>query len=350
VVRFPALAGFACILAGAVFMVKLDPIDDVQFMAVGDIMLSRNVAARMRGAGDPLLPFRNLSALLDSTDFNFGNLESPVVPPSGTESQWDGVIGGRSLVFGAPNRSVQALERYNFRVVALANNHALDQGEAGLSQTLGRLSANRIQATGAGGNLEEAWQPRIVEVKRRKIGFLAASYASLNYGTDERNDYVARIEDLDRLRSGVRALRLQASYIVVAMHAGDEYTSEPRAAQVQFARAAIDAGADVVIGSHPHWLQPVERYRGGLIFYSLGNFVFDLDSSPETREGAAVRFSIGPGDALNAEVFPIEIENSCCPRLARADEIPQALRRMRLMSRQIRVMRPRRSALFLMAE
>jgi poly-gamma-glutamate synthesis protein (capsule biosynthesis protein) len=303
----------------------------------------------MRDAGDPLLPFLNVSALLDGSDLVFGNLESPFAPPEEegnagetldeSNTGWDGIIGGKSLVFAAPNKSVQALSRFNFRLVAMANNHALDQGEAGITHTIRRLSASNIQVAGAGGNLEEAWQARIVELKGRKIGFLAVSYASYNYGTDERNEYVARIEDLDLLRSRVRALKSQADYIVVCMHAGEEYTGKPGPAQIQFAHAAIDAGVNLVVGSHPHWLQPFERYKRGLIFYSLGNFIFDLDSSPATREGAAVRLFIGANDLVEVQAIPIEIENSCCPRLARPDEVPRALRRMGLTSTHVPLLR-----------
>jgi poly-gamma-glutamate synthesis protein (capsule biosynthesis protein) len=157
----------------------------------------------------------------------------------------------------------------------------------------------------------------------------------LNYGTDERNEYVARIEDLDRLRSQVRALNGQADFVVVAMHAGNEYTSEPTEAQVNFAHAAIDAGAGLVVGSHPHWLQRYERYRGGLIFYSLGNFVFDLDSSPDVQVGAAVKVYIAANNVVWAEVIPVEIENGCCPRPARGDEIRRTLERMGLRSARI---------------
>jgi poly-gamma-glutamate synthesis protein (capsule biosynthesis protein) len=338
-------AAVCVVLACAGFLAAVEPPRPATIIAVGDIMLSRNVALRMRDAGDPLLPFRGVSALLSSSDLNFGNLESPLAPtdkasasphPDGTASEtWDGTIGGTSLVFAAPNASVRALSRYNFRMLAMANNHALDQGEDGLAHTLEQLSASNIQVAGAGGDLEEAWRPRIVELRGRKIGFLAASYASLNYGTDERNEYVARIEDLTRLRSEVSALKPRVDCVIVAMHAGTEYTAEPCPAQIQFAHAAVDAGANIVVGSHPHWIQPFERYNGGLIFYSLGNFIFDLDGSKATREGVAVKFSIGGAGVISAQVYPVEIENSCCPRPARPDEVPAALRRMRLGSRRI---------------
>ena len=338
------------ILTVAAFLVAVEPPGIVCLVVVGDIMLSRNVAARMQEADDPELPFRNVSALLDGADLGFGNLESPLAPWSedaitdgksnADEPGWDGVIGGKSLIFAAPNKTAQALRRYNFRILAMANNHAMDQNEAGLFHTVAQLRANQVQITGAGRSLDEAWQARIVELKGRKVGFLAASYASLNYGSDEANQYVARIQDLNRLRSSLRALKSKRAYIVVSMHAGDEYTREPGATQIAFAHAAIDSGADLVVGSHPHCLQPFERYKRGLIFYSLGNFIFDLDSSsPDTREGAAVKVFIGDNGVIRAEVIPIEIENSCCPRAARPEEIPGALRRMRLTSTHIPVPR-----------
>jgi poly-gamma-glutamate synthesis protein (capsule biosynthesis protein) len=332
VIRTVICGGLICVLTiGAAFLASVKP-RVVTIVAVGDIMLSRNVSAKMRAAADPRLPFRNVAGLLDSSDFNFGNLESPFAPPG--ESDWKGVIGGRSLIFGAPRKALEGLTRFNFRVLSLANNHAMDQEEEGLAHTLNLLAANGIQAVGAGANLDEAWRARIIGPKGREVGFLAASYASLNYGTDERNEYVARIEDLDLLRSRVRALRSQVRYIIVAMHAGSEYVFEPANSQVEFAHAAIEAGADLVIGSHSHTLQPCERYKGGLIFYSLGNFVFDLDS-PATREGAAVKIVFDESGAIGLEVFPIEIEDSCCPRPARPDEVPGALRRMGLRSTRI---------------
>ena len=324
----------------AAYLVSVSPPRPATLIVVGDIMLSRNVAARMKDAGDAELPFWGVAALLQSSDLNFGNLESPLADPAESagenRTEWNGNIGGKSLTFAAPHVSLPALRRFNFRILGMANNHAMDQGEGGFIHTLAQLRANQIQVAGAGASLEEAWQGRVIEVKGFRIGFLAASYASTNFESNEPNEYIARIEDLDRVRSSLRALRSQASYIVVAMHAGEEYTSEPSTAQKTFAHAAIDSGADLVVGSHPHWLQRFERYKQGLIFYSLGNFIFDQDSSPATREGAALKLILRAGQAVQAELIPIEIEDSCCPRAARPHEIPGALRRMRLQSTRIR--------------
>lgn len=295
----------AAVLAALALLLAGRPPEIASVLLVGDVMLSRNVAARLREKGDPLLPFRGASALLSSADFNFGNLEAPF---------WtEPAIGGSSLIFAAPAEAVEGLRHYHFRVVSLANNHALDQDEEGLDYTLALLADNGIQAAGAGRNLDEAWQARTVTVRGMRIAFLAVSYASVNDGGKKRNALVARMEDLGRLRSRLRALKREGAFVVVSMHAGVEYTAAPDPAQVAFARAAIDAGADVVAGSHPHWVQPVERYHGGLIFYSLGNFIFDLDSSPETQRGLAARLVFVGERLAGARLYPVRIENRCCP-------------------------------------
>ncbi len=292
---------------------------EVKVILVGDIMLSRGVAGKIRDSGNPRLPFEGMSEFLKSADFNFGNLESPV---SGSEQ----FPARGSLVFNAPESNVAGLLQHRFRVLSLANNHALDQGKAGLAHTREYLASNGIETVGPGGDLDEAWQARIVEAHGRKIGFLAASYCSYNDGGRATNDYVARIEDLGRLRSALASLKRRCASIVVSMHAGDEYVLHPNDAQVRFAHAAIDAGADVVVGSHPHCVQPVEWYKGGLIFYSLGNFIFD-QKPPETRQGLAVKLAFGRSGRVLARLYPVRIERYCCAELADAAEAQAVLAR-----------------------
>ncbi|MGA2329961.1 MAG: CapA family protein [Bryobacteraceae bacterium] len=292
--------------------------EETRVILAGDIMLSRAVAAHMKRAGDWDLPFRNMAGFLRSADVSFANLESPF---SGEE----GFHATKSLVFNAPPESVQGLEEYGFRVVSLANNHALDQGPRGVAYTRKHLEEHHIQTVGAGQTQEEAWRPAILEIRNTKIGFLAASYASFNDAGRATNPYVARTGDLDRLKAAISDLRSQRAFIIVSMHAGEEYTSKPRDGQIRFARAAIDAGANVVVGHHPHWIQPVEKYKGGLIFYSLGNFIFDQGYSMKTREGMAVRLHIRGQRLLSAESQPIVIQHFCCPQPATGQE-PQVVR------------------------
>jgi poly-gamma-glutamate synthesis protein (capsule biosynthesis protein) len=346
---------------------------EVTFLAVGDISLSRNIAYTIQKNGnDPDYPFRNISALLKSTDFNFGNLETPF-------SSSDRFTPSNTLVFNAPKLNVKGLVDNNFKILNLANNHSFDQGMDGIRTTQKVLKENDIQFMGTGESLDESWQPAIIEKNGIKIGFIGASYASINDGGKSTNNFVSRIEDISHLQLAIRNTKLVADFLVVTMHAGTEYTTKPNQSQIDFAHAAIDAGADMVIGAHPHWVQEKEIYcpksvsspvqgeaRWGEnsaqlansneftepkqtnckpIYYSLGNFIFDQSWSKETTEGLALKItlnktvsSLSPsegkdglpaserlwqaGDGLyennspttikSLEEIPIKIENNCC--------------------------------------
>lgn len=307
----------------------------VTFLAVGDISLSRGIAYAIQKSGDPLLPFRGVEELLRSTDFNFGNLETPF-------SKSDAFTATETLVFNAPKTNIAGLKEYNFAVLNLANNHALDQGLDGVTTTTKLLNDNGLLHMGTGKTLDEAWAPAIIEKNGIKIGFIGASYSSINDGGQTLNNYVARIEDTQRLTSQVSLLKSRVDFIVVTMHAGTEYTPKANLAQIDFAHAAIDAGADMVIGAHPHWVQNKELYcpgsgpppfrrsdeasaklgqgggRGGedsghsdssstfvnsdrdqsdrpdckWIYYSLGNFIFDQYWSEQTKKGLALKITL----------------------------------------------------------
>lgn len=277
------------------------------FLAVGDIMLSRNVAAATlnssikEGVDDSDFPFRNDADTLKSTDFNFGNLESPFGTKTG-----GAIIGGHSLIFGAADNSVGALKNYNFKILNLANNHAFDQGLTGLNFTKKLLSDNGIQNEGTGNNLDQAWTPAIITSNGIKICFVGASFSSINDGGKTSNNYVARIEDLDRLKSSILNLKSTCDFVVVTMHAGTEYTRTPNEAQTDFAHTAIDDGADIVIGAHPHWVQTVEKYKNKYIFYSLGNFIFDQNFSQDTKEGLTLKMTISKAACHPEGVQPTE--------------------------------------------
>ena len=216
----------------------------VTFLAVGDIMLSRGVARRIKAANDSHLPFRQLEAVLKSTDFNFGNLETPV-------SGKDQVLGHKKI-FNTRIEDIQGLTTYNFDVVNLANNHAFDQGLSGLKATRKFLEDRGITYLGAGDTLDEAWRAKVITANGLKIAFIGASYASVNDGGVTRHEYIARIEDLDYLKAAISEVKAQADFIVVTMHAGTEHVvkADPRRSldkwQINFAHAAIDYGADLV--------------------------------------------------------------------------------------------------------
>jgi poly-gamma-glutamate synthesis protein (capsule biosynthesis protein) len=261
------------------------PPPEITFLAAGDIMLSRNIAGAIDKAHDPLLPFRGMDGVLTTTDFNFANLESPfsgnsTYPKSG------------SMVFNAPPNTITGLTTYKFKILNLANNHAMDQGLSGLTYTRTLLDQKQILHIGTGDTQLDAWEPQIVSIKGMRVGFVGASYASTNDGGKTDNDHVARIEDAAHLETAIASLKPKADFIVVTMHAGTEYTRSPNQDQIDFAHRAIDDGADVVIGAHPHWIQTTEQYRGKYIFYSLGNFIFDQPFSQDTKEGLTLKITL----------------------------------------------------------
>lgn len=298
------------------------------FSAVGDIMLSRGVARTIDNARDPLVVFSGMKDLFNSTDFNFANLESPV---SGNDNRV-----GRGLVFNARRADIEGLVKYKFKVVNLANNHALDQGLNGLNYTQQFLTEKGIEYLGVGPNKADAWKPKYLTANGIKIGFIGVSYASINDNGASTNDYVARIEEVDHLRASIKQAKSESDYVLVTMHAGTEYVRNPNKPQIDFARAAVDAGADIVIGAHPHWIQTFENYKGKYIFYSLGNFIFD-QMPQDRREGLALHITLlkseGGGREKpetrgeKIELIPVIIERMGVPRRANEVEAKNIMRK-----------------------
>jgi poly-gamma-glutamate synthesis protein (capsule biosynthesis protein) len=296
------------------------------FIAVGDIMLSRGVAAAIRSAGNNAdFPFLGVREQLLSTDFNFGNLESPI---SGNDNRI-----GKGLVFNARRDHTGGLSNFRFKILTLANNHAMDQLLPGLQFTASFLDGLGIKHVGTGNTLDEAWKPAVIEANGIRVGFVGASYASVNDGGVARNDYVARVEDVENLRKAISEVRKESDFVVATMHAGVEYVRNPDKTQVAFAEAAIDAGADIVIGHHPHWVQTTAQYKGKPIFYSLGNFIFD-QRKPETMRGLMLKISLKMAEKNGSaranlegiEMIPVIIEKFAQPRVANPSEAQQILK------------------------
>jgi poly-gamma-glutamate synthesis protein (capsule biosynthesis protein) len=330
----------------------------------GDIMLSRNVHDKMNKANDFTLPFKNTTNEISSADIAVANLESPF------NNNGAHFIEG-SLVFNADPKSIEGLKFTGFDILSLANNHSLDQGLAGLDFTLEHLINNGIIPTGVTNSKKETIDP-VIEKNKLVFGFLSYSYTGLNDGGKTASPYVNDFNDIDKMKSDIIRMKGHtADIVIVSMHAGVEYTRTPNEKQIKFAHAAIDAGADFVIGHHPHWIQTIEHYtpspltplpggegqdekkHEGWIFYSLGNFVFDQMWSTDTREGLTVFLTYGTADnhpALDAgsnqeqipafagmeikkiELKPVIIDNFCCPRWANENETKGILKKINLTS------------------
>jgi poly-gamma-glutamate synthesis protein (capsule biosynthesis protein) len=209
---------------------------------------------------------------------------------------------------------VAGLSLAGIDVVSTANNHARDRGSYGLQFTLDWLTNHGIAVAGTGKTAAEAHAGAVVVRKGVRFGFLAYTYDA-NNGNHKDIDPRIAVLDVDAMRRDVAAMLRRAAVVIVSMHAGNEYQPQPNKQQRDFARAAIDAGAQVVVGHHPHVRQPMERYAGGVIFYSLGNLVFDQFQRTETQIGSLADLTFEGSRLLRAEILTVNIVGTV-PRVA----------------------------------
>jgi poly-gamma-glutamate capsule biosynthesis protein CapA/YwtB (metallophosphatase superfamily) len=287
----------------------------------GDLMLDRDIETAMATKG-ATFPFEATTLLFEGVDYAVGNLE-------GTFTDL-GVPMDKKYVFATDPSLATGLAEIPFRVVSLANNHATDYGIEGLVRTIETLDEHGIGWFGAGRSEEEARQGLVVtgEGPQPAIGYLGYNafpeviWADGARGGIARASIMAVREDVTRMRA-----RPDVDVVVVTLHAGDEYRHTVNDEQRSLARAAIEAGADLVIGHHPHVLQPVEVYRDRFIFYSLGNFVFDLDADDLATLGpgpfqsvvVVATFEVGRLPAIELRPAMIDLHENR-PRPATAKE------------------------------
>lgn len=269
----------------------------VILFAVGDIMLDRGVdeMVKKRGDGDFRFPFFLVADYLKKADILFGNLESQISDKKGEKAQ---KTGGTRVYFEADPRAIEGLVYAGFDVVSVANNHALDYSRGVFEDSLRRLEKAGIEYIGGGFNNKETFSVKIKEIKGTKIGFLAYTYPKFDgiyipWKPTEKESGVAVIEkkELEKIKKDIAEAKKEVDILIVSSHWGEEYSLQPNDEQIFFDKAFIDAGADLVIGHHPHTVQPLEKYKGGWIAYSLGNFVFDM-ASEETKKGAILEVII----------------------------------------------------------
>jgi poly-gamma-glutamate capsule biosynthesis protein CapA/YwtB (metallophosphatase superfamily) len=258
---------------------------------VGDVLPHRRVKSTAEMHGWSTV-FGEAAPLLQAADIAFANLEGPIAP--------DHNQGVHGEVFNAPATLAPALAEAGLDIVSMANNHAFDQGAAGMVETWTRVRDAGVATVGAGPTCTDATDVRILTVRDLRIAFLAAADLSNidgNTTPDQPCLFVAgpRCEkdcgpdrdavhyslDTERLLSAVRSARERADFVVMSFHWGIEYQTQPLPEYPPLAQALTDAGVDVLLGHHPHVLQPVEvretaRGQKAVIAYSLGNFVSNM--------------------------------------------------------------------------
>ncbi|KUO72512.1 MAG: hypothetical protein APF77_12065 [Clostridia bacterium BRH_c25] len=228
------------------------------------------------------------------------------------------------MIFRGSELNVAALKGAGFDLLSLANNHTMDQGREGLTDTIKVLESYGIKTVGAGMSRSEARKPVFIEKGKTRIGFLGYSdFPPEGYMYDEDKADVARA-DMKSLGEEAKAAREQCDFLVVSFHWGKEFDRYPGDRQREMAHTAIENGADLVIGHHPHVLQSVEEYKGKLIFYSLGNFVFDRQLPGGTDESVIIDITVDRGGWKETRIIPIRIE-ACRPVIAQGQAAESVL-------------------------
>lgn len=268
--------------------------------AVGDIMLAgRGSTSFSRDGYD--YPFAATVAALKNGDLAIGNLEAPLAA-GGAE------FSSKRFRFRGDPKAAAALKRAGFTVLTLANNHMLDYGEQGLLETLHHLDTQGIKHSGAGKTLSAARREAFVTCNDRTIAFLSYSltFPEEFYAGSSRAGTAPAYPPY--YEKDIARAKAKADFVVVSFHWGQELATLPKQYQVLTARNAVNAGADLIIGHHPHVLQGIEQYKNALIFYSLGNFAFGSWSKSSDRSIIA-RITLDNG-LTEAELIPLNVLNS----------------------------------------
>lgn len=282
-------------------------LDQFRLFFVGDIMLSRAVGDKMQRENNWDWPFKKVNDFLSQADILFGNLECPISDK--------GQNIGSIYSFRADPKVTQGLKNAGFDIVSVANNHINNWDKPAMKDTFDILSLNGIDYVGGGQNYSEAHQPKIIKLSEDfKVAYLAYTTLGSN-ASIATNDHMGIAKLDENLASDISLAKDSADLVVVSIHFGDEYINYSSPKQIEIAHQIIDAGADLLIGHHPHVIGQVEKYKNGYIFYSLGNFVFDQNFSEATRIGLIVEAVIDNNELNYIKEHKIRINNYYQPEL-----------------------------------
>lgn len=269
----------------------------VTLITTGDVMLGRAVYLQTLKTHDPLFPFQKTYQLLSSGDMTLVNLENPLVDPCPTT--------GSGMIFCAPTSQAEALKSAGIDIVNIANNHTKNYGELGYQSTISALTDASIRPS-------DSQALVVIEKGGMKFGFLGFDLTGSQW-TD-----AAMIQKLTEAKERVDVL-------TVSLHWGTEYRVLPTEEQRRLARRMVDHGANLIIGHHPHVVEPVELYQGVPIVYSHGNFVFDQMWSRETRQGIVGRFVFQGQKLVSYDFTPVFIATIGQPQEVTDENLKQQI-------------------------
>lgn len=276
----------------------------VRILAVGDIMLGNGPLCPQAGVGAAIKQggsegiFEQVRPILAKGDVVFGNLET-VLAENEPEDKTLTLIGS--------SHSVSGLKYAGFNVLSVANNHALEHGKDSLEYTVKLLENHDIKCIGNKTEGNNSGGLQFMDCGDTRMAFLAYCLT----GGPAANTTTGNPEEI---YERIRHAGLLADAVVVSMHWGDEYIQRPSAKQIETAHRMIDAGASLILGHHPHVIQPIEIYKNALIAYSLGNFVFDIGYIPQTRKSFILECQLARGGAVTGyNIHPVIINSQFQP-------------------------------------
>lgn len=273
---------------------------EFSLISTGDIGLVRDINYKIELSKNPNYPFLKIADYLKSADFTITNLEGPLINNC--------PIIREGFTFCGEDENVSGLVYGGIDGANLANNHSTNYGLEGLGETVQVLRSNNIIPFGLDGQIE------YVDIKGKKLALVG--FVELGNSWEGLNN--AREENVSGLISQARQ---NADIVITSFHFGVEYTYKPTKNQIELAHLAIDSGSDLVLGNHPHWIQPIEVYSGKIIVYAQGNTIFDQDWSKETKEGVLYKFVYRNGSFEKIEEKYTIIEENVQPRFATEKEI-----------------------------
>jgi poly-gamma-glutamate capsule biosynthesis protein CapA/YwtB (metallophosphatase superfamily) len=288
--------------------VIIPPPKKVNFLAVGDIMLGRNVGKRLEANPEGFeYAFKLVKNILTKGDIVFANFEAPAtLSEKGLDKRYKIVLKCKPV-------AVETIKNAGFNLVSIANNHILDYYDTGLIDTIKLLDANGIKHSGAGNNLAEARKPAIIEIDGTVFGLISFTDMAYTYSgspnlnikaAENRAGVVAR--EYETIKQDILAIKDSVDILAVSLHWGVEESFTITPEQIEFAHKLLDDGADIILGHHPHQFQGIEIYKGKPIFYSLGNFIFD-QNDPENMESFIVNMEYTEKILTGLTATPVRI-------------------------------------------
>jgi poly-gamma-glutamate synthesis protein (capsule biosynthesis protein) len=262
----------------------LPPEKTVTMIATGDVIPARSVNSGMVTRNNFRWPFEKTADVLSAADITVINLETPLL------SSCTPTIDG--MVFCGDARAAEGLTYAGIDIATMGNNHAGNYSEAGVEETKQVLALAGIIPVS--GNI----------VYKTVKGTI---FAFLSYNDIGHEEPGVPWADEEKIARDIKEAEMHADVVVVAYHWGTEYVTQPNARQRELAHMAVDSGADVVLGNHPHWIEPVELYKDAFIIYAHGNFVFDQEWSEETKRGVVGKYVFYDNKLIDVQYLPVRI-------------------------------------------